>query len=295
VTNPTRAYLDKNGDRLYVGVDKRKRNKSVTTFMKVLPKPWLGPWIAKSVAGLAAEVMMDAEDECFWGDWCAGQFPNSSAILANYIDEATQEIDYDLLADDLACAPDWTRDDAGEVGNQVHELIEKCLVVSMGNARIFYEAWFDEAANWDPDVFYRAGMVWQFLSNHDVRVVEVEPTIYNDTLGYAGSADFIAEIDGVMCIVDIKSSRTWSDTFAIQVAAYANGEYYLTDFNDIRHDLPVIEKGAVLWVEPDRCRLIEIDISPETFDAFKACQTLTEKWVNLPKKKVTIFDTKGSE
>jgi hypothetical protein len=294
VTNPIRAYLDKSGDRLYVGLDKRKRNKSVTTFMKVLPKPWLGPWIAKSVAGLAAEVLIDAEDTGFWGDWNAPQLNDGTAILANYCDEETSEFDYELLAEDLAHAADWTRDDAGEVGDLVHELIEKCLVVSGGNPRVFYEAWFDEASNWDPDIFYRAGLVWQFLSNHDVEVLAVEPTIFNDTLGYAGSADFIANIDGVCCCVDIKTSRTWSDSFAIQVSAYAKGEYYLSDKDDTRREIPEIEKGAVLWIEPDRCRLIEIDISDATFDAFRACMTLTEKWVNLPKKKETVFDSKDT-
>jgi hypothetical protein len=295
MTNPVRAYLDKKGDRLYVGLDKRRRNKSVTTFMKVLPKPWLGPWIAKCVAGLATEVMMDAEDNGFYGDWCGAQFPNSPAILANYCDLETGEMDYDLLASDFALASDWERDDAGDVGDEVHELCELILTRSRGG-HLQALAAFDYATSgsfsWSLEAVSRASSMLGFLKNHIVEVVAVEPTIYNDSLEYAGSADFIARIDGVMCIVDIKTSRTWGDNFAVQVSAYANGEYYLTDLDDTKYEIPTIEGGAVLWIEPDRCRLIEIDISPDTFDVFRACQTLTEKWVNLPKTKKTIFDSK---
>lgn len=287
MTNPKRAYLDKNGDRIYIGRNPKKKSRSVTTFLKTFPKPWLAPWAAKVTAEAATSVMEDVFYESLSGG-------DLSRILGNYIDDddGNLEFDSDSFCKDLKLLHEAERDTAGDFGDDVHDCVEGLLLASKGNHVVYSKLLAELDGKYSNDVLYRASLVADFLKNHSIRIIEMEPTIYNDTLGYAGSADFFGYIDGVLCVVDIKTSRNWSDSFAPQVAAYASGEYYLTDNSDEANPMPHVERGAVLWIEPTRCRLIEVDISDDTMAVFTACKTLVEKLGSLPKLKTTIYDSK---
>jgi hypothetical protein len=64
-------------------------------------------------------------------------------------------------------------------------------------------------------------MAWEtFKSENKVEIVEVEKAYYC-ALGYCGTIDRLAKVDGKLTVIDIKTSSTVQKSAAIQLAAYA--------------------------------------------------------------------------
>ena len=64
---------------------------------------------------------------------------------------------------------------------------------------------------------------------------------------YAGTFDLIARIDGVTWMCDVKTSSGVYGSMALQLAAYANAEFYL-DADDAEQPMPPIDRYGVLHV-----------------------------------------------
>jgi hypothetical protein len=58
--------------------------------------------------------------------------------------------------------------------------------------------------------------------DHKVRVNRAEQKVYSVTHRYAGTADLFCEVDGVPCVVDLKTSGAIYDDYLMQLAAYAH-------------------------------------------------------------------------
>ncbi|MDD4028549.1 MAG: PD-(D/E)XK nuclease family protein [Caldisericia bacterium] len=61
----------------------------------------------------------------------------------------------------------------------------------------------------------------QWFSLHDVQFLGSEISLVNHELGYGGTIDIIARVNGKICIVDIKTSNQLCTEYHYQVAAYA--------------------------------------------------------------------------
>lgn len=127
-----------------------------------------------------------------------------------------------------------------------------------------------------------------FVKEFDVRALHIETTVWNSTVGYAGTLDTILELtlnqDQALtaglgkqtadksvyrAIVDTKTgaSGIWSET-ALQQVAYKNAEYMLSANGD-REDMPAVDFTAALWLRPDGFAFIPLDSSEATWSAFK--------------------------
>lgn len=64
-------------------------------------------------------------------------------------------------------------------------------------------------------------MAWEnFKTENKVEIIEVEKAYYC-ALGYCGTIDRLAKVDGKLTVIDIKTSSTVQKSAAIQLAAYA--------------------------------------------------------------------------
>jgi hypothetical protein len=269
MTSPKRAYIDGNGDRLYVNLDVTKRNLAVSSALGVLDKPWLPKWYAKIVAENAVEVMMDME-------YC---------LFMEYFDP-DDGYDYEALAKDLAASPEWERDEAGGLGDEVHSAAERILVASRGNpeaasALLWMESEGDDGLS--EECASRLDGMMDWLRDNKVEVLMTEFTVFNDTHNYAGSCDILARVNGELMFIDIKTSKNWDEKFPLQVAAYANGEYGVDD-NDNRFELPdgVHDAGgAVLWLKDGKAEYWVVNIGDEIYDGFLACLLLKRIWLDI--------------
>ena len=110
---------------------------------------------------------------------------------------------------------DNIRDAAGTHGSHVHNLCERFLnneIVSLidldGRIRYSSKEWsqFEKFVH-----FYR---------KFNLNVLHTEFNIISPNLGFAGTIDMLAELDGKTYILDIKTSNNIHNTYFLQLAAY---------------------------------------------------------------------------
>lgn len=212
-----------------------------TTVTDVLDKPALVTWKRKQVALAALEhaerLVIDRE---------AG---NAEAAVAFLM--ATRN----------------TGDDGRNRGSRIHTAIEGILrhkspVVSPEDmsAAEGARSWLNQQA-----------------LEHGLRSLEIESYVINPTLGYGGTVDLIAEIDGEVWLLDWKSgaSVAWPngrvyDEMRLQLAAYAHGEFVARPADPTRYPMPAITRYGIVHVTDSGTRLYDAEVSEDDWIAFRA-------------------------
>lgn len=103
---------------------------------------------------------------------------------------------------------------AGEIGSQAHALIEWDVRRQMGQA-VGPEPLATDAAQW-------AFMAFQdWAKSVNLKPLLIEQVVYSRTHRYAGTMDLLAEVNDVITLVDVKTSKGVYPEYFLQVAAYA--------------------------------------------------------------------------
>lgn len=161
----------------------------------------------------------------------------------------------------LKSIPDYQRDTAADIGSRVHTLAERLArgeaVEVTDEERPFaerYATWIAAAA---PEFLY------------------LEEMVANLTVGYAGTFDAILRLRGKTYLADVKTGAgIYADT-AIQLAAYAHGEFIGRPGDPTKYRLPAIDAYAVLHVRPDQpTEFVPYAVTDASWQAFLACKTL---------------------
>lgn len=120
-----------------------------------------------------------------------------------------------------------------------------------------------------------------WLNENGVRPLEVEAFLINESLGYGGTCDLIAEIDGAVWLLDWKTAKSvaWPngkvyDEMRLQLAAYANAEFIARLADPERHPLPPITRFGVVHVTAAGTRLYDAEVDGEDWIAFRAALRL---------------------
>lgn len=123
----------------------------------------------------------------------------------------------------LKQAPYTIRDDAGDRGTAIHKTLEALL----GNTPMPQDLNEDEQACADSAL--------DFLAQRDSTHLATELTVFNDTVGYAGTLDlWEMDKDGVLWILDYKTSQSGVfPNMAIQQIAYQRAEFALVQAKPI--------------------------------------------------------------
>jgi hypothetical protein len=182
----------------------------------------------------------------------------------------TQEGVYQLLRTQDEVLPDWKV--AREFGNAVHQVVENVingkpldhLVREVeGTATYPVDNTFTE---WVPKHWS------EFCKRHNVKVIDCEQSVVSDKWGYAGSYDFLLEVDGVLSFVDGKSNakgpHLWS--VAMQNKAYAMADYRLDFTTGVETELPPVAQSLVLWLRPEGWNTWPLPDGPEVWKDFYA-------------------------
>ena len=125
---------------------------------------------------------------------------------------------------------------AADEGTETHEAIEKFL---NGEELV----WIDEYGKAKYNL-----IVWQmilrfanFWNTVKPRLIATEQHIFSDEYKYAGTIDLVVEIDGKICLLDIKTSNSLHTSYDLQLAAYAQA------WNE-NFDTP-IEQTGIIWLK----------------------------------------------
>lgn len=198
---------------------------SVTSATKLgLPKPYLVGWAAK----MSAEFVVD----------------NLAAVTA--LVEAKQKR---AAVELIKGARNRDRDNKADRGTIVHAAVE-AYVDGKPLTRADVEERL-EAARVDPALAKSThGMaqgVLAYLQDTEPEIMWSEATIYSRTYEYAGTADLLARahIGGsgrVPTVLDVKTSKSIYDEVAIQLTAYARGDFVGLDDGT---EVPLFPDGSV--------------------------------------------------
>jgi hypothetical protein len=132
---------------------------------------------------------------------------------------------------------------------------------------------------------------------------------------YAGTMDLLCEIDGRMCILDVKTGKSVHEDAALQINAYAHADFLIADPNhpdaiqvtpargrrwyewrgkpSDEIPMPDIQAGYVLHLRDDGWVLHEVPISDELYEMFLSLFSV-ENWERNLKKGVLKKVTTGS-
>ena len=121
---------------------------------------------------------------------------------------------------------------------------------------------------------------YAWCKEYEPKFVECESTVYNRAVGYAGTMDLIAIIDGARTIVDIKTGKNVWPEAALQLAAYSRGEFIgrqevagetggTQHYEYIEEPMQEVQRAAVLHLRMTQYKYIPCRIDDEVFRAFR--------------------------
>ena len=170
---------------------------SVTTLLEIIAKPALLGWISKVEREMVIKVAGELYQDC----------PVDKKMSA----AAWQVTLNNRLGTAKASAKELAK--AGEIGSQVHALIEWSL-----KAELLHDAGpsprISDQAQW-------AYMAWQnWRRRVHLKPLYVEQVVYSSEYGYAGTLDLVAEVNGVLTVLDWKTGKGVYNEAHLQNAAY---------------------------------------------------------------------------
>ncbi len=269
MTVPTLAKQGSYGERTYAWPPQPPYEFEVSSVTRAIgngfPKPFLIPWAAK----VAAECAVDDHEIV-------------SAMIAKGQEKAA--IDY------IKDARKRTMGDKADRGTIVHAALEahlnneplepQVLGAMLKEARVPKEMW--DAAH---------GMVTavlKFMTDWEPEVFHAEQTVFNQTHEYAGTADVIGKVrlskapgsEAQNAVIDIKTSKSIYDDTAMQLVAYARGEFVGTTEGNklpLTPDGSPIEWGVVVRpMASGKYERAVFALSDEVFELFLHCQAIAE-------------------
>lgn len=206
-----------------------------------IPKPALNNWYARKVAEYVED--NPREIERLRGEPTPTQGnPHGHSALVHH----------------LAKVPENLRDQAAERGTLIHSLGQRYLEGSQVSIPPIYE----------PEVM---GLV-ELIEALELEPLIIEKSLGNRTQRYAGRVDFIGTSphlqDGAPVLIDWKTSNYVYGETALQAAAYARAEFWVTDFQpDDENPLPQIEATYVAHIRPGLTELHPLAQSPAEIDS----------------------------
>ncbi len=116
--------------------------------------------------------------------------------------------DYDVIYKEAKSAHRKKAQDAADIGHNVHEYAE------MFFKKKDVPALLTDQAKRGVEAFHK------WLDAHKVEILSSERRVFSQLHYYAGTCDFVAKIDGVMGVGDIKTSSGIYPEMRLQTAAY---------------------------------------------------------------------------
>lgn len=198
---------------------------SVTTVLSVIGKPALMAWAAKVEREMVTKVSADLYED-------VARTPQMTRVAWLMTLESR-------LGKERAHSKELAK--AGEIGTQVHELIEWTM-----KGELCYEVGpsprISDAAQW-------AFMAWEdWRKAVKLKPVMVEQVVYSKKHGYAGTLDLLAEVDGVLTVIDWKTGK------AVYAEAHLQNSAYRQALREMGHGDP--KQGLIV-------RLPKVESDPD--------------------------------
>jgi hypothetical protein len=180
--------------------------------------------------------------------------------IAEYgITEAMDGLSLPEKIEQARSAPRKIADDAADIGTAVHEAI-------------------DAAAKGEPFPITKGINSYldrfvEFIMDSQPRWIANEVTLWSRQYGYAGTADWIAEINGHIYLGDTKTGKKVYEEVALQLAALAGADFIIRESGE-EEEIPPLEFLVALHLRPRSWRLIPVHHQEESFKAFLSAREI---------------------
>lgn len=263
MTTPKIETFRRGGARWYRDPITGDEYIGVTSLIGLLPSPWLAPWNAK----ITAEYCVD----------------NIGSITQMVLDALTKSAKPDVamksVVDHCKAASRRHTSIAADRGSEIHNICEQLLLgknPAIHNDLRGYIAGFEA-----------------FLNKYQPEVLWVEQTVFNESMGYAGTADALLKIGSDICVIDWKSGRSVGSSAGLQAACYGHAEWVaewveppesLTTVNEptVRQvPLPKVDGAFIVHLQAEEkdTRIITADIhDPSVMDVIEALAGIQKLW-----------------
>lgn len=186
---------------------------------------------APEVPSITTVIAQEAKDFTGWAGHMATSELISDARLNGAVGSAA---DLRRLAREASSAAERFRDAAAARGDRVHAYAEQLALADLGSAADPDGARAALAQRGESRFADRLDEWWQL---YGVKPVAAEVTVWNHTVGYAGTLDLVAEIGGRLCILDFKTkgltrdgrAKPLNDSVVMQLVAGFRAEEVLVD------------------------------------------------------------------
>lgn len=183
------------------------------------------------VPSITTVIGQEHKDLTGWAGHMASAELAGDARLANAVGSPAE---LKRLARQASSAAERFRDAAAARGDRVHHYAEQVALESLGLRHGVGEARAALAEHRESGFADRFDEWWQL---YGVTPLAAEVTVWNHTLGYAGTLDLVADIGGRTCIIDFKTkgltrdgrSKPLSDSVVMQLVAGMQAEEMLLD------------------------------------------------------------------
>lgn len=179
-----RIYTNKQVDFIPEG----EAYPSVTTILSVISKPMLYVWYQQQ--GTTKALILKEEFKI---------------ALGPFWPQVEEWVEMKLPGSFWKCGQDLS-DEAKSRGTMAHDAIDH----------------WTKTGEWayDKDVENAISAFKQFVAEHEMKVLESEIALASNTFKYAGRTDIIAELDGKLALLDIKTSSGFYPEMGLQLSAY---------------------------------------------------------------------------
>lgn len=161
----------------------------------------------------------------------------------------------------LRSAATEERDSAAELGTLVHDYAVRQVPVHLA----------------DPDAQPYLAWFYDWLDKSGCNIIATEKQVWNLTVGYAGTFDFLVEFpNGDIGVIDLKTGRGTYTDHALQLVSYALGEFIGQDdvidqvLTDALHEANTM---ALLHLSETGWHYQRIPANAEMFAAFRGLAT----------------------
>lgn len=184
-----------------------------------------------TVPSITTIIGMDHVDLTGWAGYMAAKSLSEHARLA---DSMSDPRSMRSLVRDCASAAEVYRDAAAARGDRVHNYAEQWALAELGQPHELESARHALQAQGEQNYAAHFEAWWR---EYRVEPIAAEVTVWNETVGYAGTIDLIARIGGKDCLIDYKTKtsdrdgivKRPDDKVIMQLAAACKAEERVVD------------------------------------------------------------------
>jgi len=107
------------------------------------------------------------------------------------------------------------RDSKRDIGLNVHKKIEETLIDKNTNT--------DNLTDQEK-LIYKSFLDW-YTDQEDIEIISVEEEVVNEQESYGGTIDIVAKINGILWVLDVKTTNYINTTHKLQLSAYKHTKY----------------------------------------------------------------------